>query len=125
MSDEAKRVADKWFRSAFSGTFDEAVAELCKYIDAEFADVIAERDRLAKQVERLTDVLEMLGAGASASLSPIDDPDLPDAWTPDEYHQRLADWVMSSSMLCLEDDMTKGQIFSHNRNAALQEQPDD
>lgn len=35
-SEMAVSIAAKWFKSGFSGTFDEAVAELVKYIDAEF-----------------------------------------------------------------------------------------
>jgi hypothetical protein len=68
--------------------------------------------------------LEMLGAGACASMSPPDDCPDPDAWNPCVGHQQPADWVMSSTMLALEDDMTREQIFEHNR-AALQEQPND
>jgi hypothetical protein len=72
---------------------------------------------LREDAERYRGVLEMLGSGASASLSAPDDMD-PRDFKPHRDHQMIADWVMSATMLCLEDGMGADQIYEHNRDAA-------
>lgn len=81
-----------------------------------------EIERLTAENRRFREVLEMLGSGACASMSPPDDCPDPDAWQPCVGHQQLADWVMSASMLCLEDGMTREQIYEHRRRELESEQ---